>query len=243
MDANEYTEETSIVDSIHRGDLLKVLPGSRIAADGVLVEGNNVHTDESMITVSSSGPQENWRWACWGHPQLGRRIYHACRASGCGCFTLTDYQAENAQLAKHRSRRLQIGYQTFLSLSQAVALTTWFVWYVAGELAMYPDSWLPEGETKMIFAIMFGISVLVTACPCALGLLDPTAVMVGTGVGATNGILIKGADGLERAEITIAAFDKTGTLTVGHPTVVNFKVFQSGLSESQFYAGSCRVTE
>ena len=60
---------------------------------------------------------------------------------------------------------------------------------------MYPDSWLPEGETKMIFAIMFGISVLVTACPCALGLATPTAVMVGI-MGATNGILIKGADGL-----------------------------------------------
>jgi len=80
----------------------------------------------------------------------------------------------------------------FVPAVVSLSLLTWLAWYAAGSLHAYPAGWLPRGYTPFLFALLFGIAVLVIACPCALGLATPTAVMVGTGVGASLGILIKG---------------------------------------------------
>ena len=80
-----------------------------------------------------------------------------------------------------------------------VAILTWIGWLVPGEAHIYPRRWIPEGMDAFELALQFGISVLVVACPCALGLATPTAVMVATGKGASQGVLIKGGDALEKA--------------------------------------------
>lgn len=109
--------------------------------------------------------------------------------------------------------------------------------YTAGMCRWYPVEWLPQGHQDFLFALLFGIAVLVIACPCALGLATPTAVMVGTGVAAARGVLIKGADALERAyRVKTVIFDKTGTLTRGRPAVLDMRRF-----DEQARAGQCIV--
>jgi cation transport ATPase len=80
------------------------------------------------------------------------------------------------------------------------SLLTWLAWFVAGRLHSYPNSWIPPSMDSFQLALQFGISVMVIACPCALGLATPTAVMVATGVGASQGVLIKGGQALESAQ-------------------------------------------
>lgn len=80
-----------------------------------------------------------------------------------------------------------------------ISLTTWLAWFLAGRFHAYPKKWIPSSMDSFELALQFGISVMVIACPCALGLATPTAVMVGTGVGASQGVLIKGGKSLESA--------------------------------------------
>lgn len=101
-------------------------------------------------------------------------------------------------------------------------------------MGAYPEEWLPKNGNYFVFALMFSISVVVIACPCALGLATPTAIMVATGVGANNGVLIKGGDALERAQmVNYVVFDKTGTLTQGKASVTTARVF-TGMERGEF---------
>lgn len=87
----------------------------------------------------------------------------------------------------------------FLYQVVIAAFLTWLGWFIPGEFGLYPKHWIPKGMDKFELALQFGISVLVVACPCALGLATPTAVMVATGKGASQGVLIKGGNSLEKA--------------------------------------------
>jgi Cu+-exporting ATPase len=117
----------------------------------------------------------------------------------------------------------------FVPVVILLALVTFTVWEVLSMKDLYPDDWVPVGENKTIFSLMLAVTVLVIACPCGLGLASPTAVMVGTGVAAKYGVLVKGGGyALEMANrITTVAFDKTGTLTMGKPIVTHSWIDQS----------------
>eukprot|EP00854_Cymbomonas_tetramitiformis_P026885 gene26885-33052_t len=132
---------------------------------------------------------------------------------------------EDAQMAKAPIQEFADKVSgVFVPVVVLLSMSTFILWFVAGSTGWYPLRW--NVDDPFSFSLLFGISVLVIACPCALGLATPTAVMVGTGVGATNGILIKGGDALERcANVGVVVFDKTGTLTRGKPMVTGHQVF------------------
>jgi Cu+-exporting ATPase len=122
----------------------------------------------------------------------------------------------------------------FVPIVVTLSLVTFIAWFLCGSLGAYPNSWVDETSNCFVFSLMFSISVVVIACPCALGLATPTAVMVATGVGANHGVLVKGGDALERAQnVKYVIFDKTGTLTQGKATVTSTKVF-SGIDLGDF---------
>ncbi|BFI30561.1 P-type Cu+ transporter [Marchantia polymorpha subsp. ruderalis] len=222
------TEREIDVQLIHKGDILKVQPGSKVPADGQVVWGSS-HVDESMITGESAQVSK-----VIGGDVIGGTVnmkgvmnIRATRVGRDTALARIVNLVETAQMAKAPIQKYaDYVASVFVPIVVCLSLFTLFGWYLAGALGTYPDSWLPEGTGHFVFALMFAISVLVIACPCALGLATPTAVMVATGVGASNGILIKGGDALERAhKIQCVVFDKTGTLTKGKPSVVGTKVF------------------
>jgi Cu+-exporting ATPase len=193
------------------GDVVLVRPGEQIPVDGEVIEGIS-NVDESMVTGESIAVKKQP-----GDEVIGATInktgsfkFQASRVGKDTVLAQIVKLVQQAQGSKAPIQRLAdqvTGW--FVPVVIAIAIATFMIWFdVMGNLTM---------------ALITTVGVLIIACPCALGLATPTSVMVGTGIGAENGILIKGADSLELAhKIKTIVLDKTGTLTEGKPTVIDF---------------------
>lgn len=204
------------VEELAEGDIVVVKPGERVPADGEVVSGKSA-VDESLVTGESI-PQEKGPGSAVTGGTVNIAGVLRVRATRVGRNTTLAQivrLVEDAQATKAPIERLAdtiAGY--FVPVVLTIALATFLFWYFIGS-----NLW-DVGET-FTFALTAFVAVLVIACPCALGLATPTAIVVGTGRGAQLGILIKNAETLEIAhKLTTVVFDKTGTLTVGHPRVV-----------------------
>jgi len=229
-DKMEIQTETEIdSELIQKGDVLKVLPGTQIPVDGTILKGSTT-IDESMITGESI-PIEK---------QIGDRVIGATINLQGQIFVLATKVGsdttlaqiiklvEDAQMQKAPIQALadQIS-QVFVPMVVLISILTFIIWFSLAETGSLPDDYISPELNEFVFALLFSIACLVIACPCALGLATPTAVMVGTGVGAKLGILIKGGQALEKAyKISAIIFDKTGTLTEGKPKVTDLILFQ-----------------
>ncbi|HAN21638.1 MAG TPA: heavy metal translocating P-type ATPase [Clostridiales bacterium] len=198
------------IDEVEIGDEIIVKPGEKIPVDGIVLEGNTA-IDESMLTGESMPIDK----------KTGDKVYAASinkngfikfKATKVGSDTalaqiiklVEDAQSSKAPIAQMAD--IVSGY--FVPIVCVIAILAFLAWMIAGQ--------------TLVFALTIFISVLVIACPCALGLATPTAIMVGTGKGAEYGILIKGGEALETThKINTIVFDKTGTITEGKPEVTD----------------------
>jgi len=203
--------ETEVpVERVHVGDHVVVRPGERVPVDGRVVEGSG-GVDESMLTGESLPVDKEPGARVTGGSINGDGLL-VVETTAVGTETMLAQivrMVEGAQASKAPIQRLVDRVSAvFVPAVLAVAALTLAGWWIVG------------GDLEA--AIVTAVSVLVIACPCALGLATPTAIMVGTGVAARHGILIKDAEALERAHaLTAVAFDKTGTLTEGKPRVTD----------------------
>jgi Cu+-exporting ATPase len=205
--ANNKDSDVAI-EAIHAGDIVVVKPGERIPVDGTIVEGNG-HLDESMITGENMPIYKSVGDAVVGGV-INTDALLLIKTTAVGTETTLARiirLVESAQAAKAPVQRLVDKVSmVFVPVVLAIAIATVVGWY------------LQNGDLQG--AIINAVAVLVIACPCALGLATPAAIMTGTGVAARHGILIKDAQALEIAHnVTTVVFDKTGTLTLGKPSL------------------------
>lgn len=198
------------IEKVHTGDVVLVKPGQKIPVDGTVLEGHST-VDESMLTGESI-PLEK----APGDQVIGATInrsgsfrFEATKVGSDTALAQIIRMVEDAQGSKAPIQALADRISAyFVPVVVGLAILTFFVWIIAGQ--------------SFIFALTVFISVLIIACPCALGLATPTAVMVGTGLGAKNGVLIKTAEVLQTAhKVDAVVFDKTGTLTKGKPKLTD----------------------
>jgi heavy metal translocating P-type ATPase len=204
------------VDQVRVGDVFVVRPGEKVAVDGVVREGHST-LDEAMITGESIPIEKRAGDHVIGSTINQSGVIHV-EATAVGEGTMLSQMArmvEEAQGSKAPIQRLvdQVA-AIFVPIVIAIAAITFLSWGLLTEPA---HAW---SDSQWVFAMRAAVAVLVIACPCALGLATPTAIMVGTGIGAERGILIKNAEVLERVRgLNVIVLDKTGTLTEGRPQV------------------------
>ncbi|KAJ6962439.1 copper-transporting ATPase HMA5 [Populus alba x Populus x berolinensis] len=229
-EGNVISEEEIDSRLIQRNDVIKIIPGAKAASDGFVIWGQS-HVNESMITGEARPVAKREGDTVIGGTVNENGVLHikATRVGSESALSQIVRLVESAQMAKAPVQKFADRISKyFVPLVIILSISTWLAWFLAGKFHGYPDSWIPKSMDSFQLALQFGISVMVIACPCALGLATPTAVMVGTGVGASQGILIKGGQALESAhKVNCFVFDKTGTLTMGKPVVVNTRLLKN----------------
>ena len=214
-------KETQVsIEKVKKGDIFVVRPGESIPVDGIIIEGSSA-VNESALTGESI-PVDKSKGDVVSAATINQSGFIKCEASRVGEDTtlsqiikmVSDASATKAPIAKAADKVSGV----FVPVVIAIAIITAAVWLMVGE--------------SVGSALARAITVLVISCPCALGLATPVAIMVGSGVGAKNGILFKTAESLEQSgKIKIVALDKTGTITKGEPKVTDILAFESDKTE------------
>ncbi|QQR68872.1 MAG: copper-translocating P-type ATPase [Alphaproteobacteria bacterium] len=223
------TEEDVPLNHIHVGDHLRVRPGEAVPIDGVIIEGKSA-VDESMVTGESMPVMKEKDAAVIGGTmnQTGGFVMKAERVGGDTVLSRIVQMVAEAQRSRAPIQRLADHVSAwFVPTVMLVAIVAFVVWAIFGP------------SPALSYGLIAAVSVLIIACPCALGLATPMSIMVGVGRGAQAGVLIKNAEALERMEkIDTLVVDKTGTLTEGKPKVT--KIVAVGISEDDLlsYAAS-----
>src|SRR3989338_3824047 len=203
------------IDQVQINDVIRVRPGEKIPVDGIIIEGDS-SIDESMVTGESIPADKTKGDTVIGATinKTGTFTYKATKVGQDTMLAQIIKLVEEAQGSKAPIQRLaDIVSSYFVPVVIMLAFLTFGVWYIFGP------------QPSFLFAMLNTVAVLIIACPCAMGLATPTAIMVGTGIGAEHGILIKDAESLETAhKINTIIFDKTGTLTKGKPEVTDIIV-------------------
>ncbi|MFN8461980.1 MAG: heavy metal translocating P-type ATPase [Anaerolineales bacterium] len=213
-------EEASVsIDDVGVGDIVLVKPGETIPVDGVVTEGKS-SVDESMLTGESLPVEKKQGDTVIGATlnKLGMLKFEATKVGKETALAQIIKLVEDAQGSKAPIQKLadQVS-AVFVPVVIGIALFTFAVWYFIVPLTNYQFS-----DSPFTTALINMVAVLVIACPCAMGLATPTAVMVGTGKGAELGVLFKNSEALERAgKVNVVVLDKTGTITKGQPTVTD----------------------
>jgi Cu+-exporting ATPase len=222
--AEDGTERDVPLEQVKAGDRLRVRPGEKIPVDGTVLEGSST-VDESMITGESVPVQKAASSRVIGGTVNGNGAL-VMRAERVGSETMLAQivqmvsQAQRTRAPIQRLADKVAGW--FVPAVIAIAVVTFIAWAVIGP------------EPRFAHAIVNAVAVLIIACPCALGLATPMAIMVGTGRGAHAGVLIKNAEALETLEkVDTIVFDKTGTLTQGKPKVVAISVAEASANISE----------
>lgn len=232
--ANDGSESQKRIEDVKLGEIILIKPGDKIAVDGIVISGNS-YVDESMLSGEPIPVFKNEKEKVFAGT-LNQKGSFRMEAIKVGQETMLAQIIKMVQEAQGSKAPVQKIVDKiagiFVPVVISIAVFTFLIWAIIG------------GENGMIHGLMASITVLVIACPCALGLATPTAIMVGVGKGAENGILIKDAESLELAKkIDAIILDKTGTITEGKPKVTAIEWLQEEKNAKQILFSIEKLSE